>query len=77
MMTMAKRETITLTRQSVPNGLWLSTLSDPEVRELFGTDTIPTPWFNTTPLAFVVERLRAIPANDNVDIIFDGEIVGS
>ena len=73
---MKTRETITLTRQSVPNGLWLSTLSDPEVRELFGTDTIPTPYFNTASLKFVVERLRAIPANDNTDIIFDGEVVG-
>ena len=37
---------------------WLTRHSDPGVRELFGTDVIPTPYFAETPEAVVLAKLR-------------------
>jgi len=72
-------ETITLTRQSAPGGTWLATMSDPWVKELFGTDTLPTPFLATAPLYLIVEHLREMHTGGwyNVcpDIIFDGKVV--
>ena len=55
-------------------------MSDPWVRELFGTDTLPTPYLATAPLALIVEHLREMHTGGLYDvcpdIIFDGEVVG-
>ena len=39
---------------------WLCRSTDPAVRQLFHTDTLPTPWPPTTPAALVRSRLAGL-----------------
>jgi len=48
-------ETIRLHRNAV---LWSATFSDPEVVQLFGTDTIPTPYRAHMPAEFVCHQVQ-------------------
>lgn len=41
-------------------GAWVATFpGDAEILELFGTDTIPTPWHPNAPEEMVIEAIRA------------------
>ncbi len=43
------------------NGVWNARSTDPEVRRLFGTDTVPAPWTDKAPaekVRTVIERLN-------------------
>ena len=51
------RPTITLFRQA---GHWLAQHSDPTVREMFGTDTLPTAWADDTPARMVFARVAQL-----------------
>lgn len=39
---------------------WMSTDSDPQVRELFGTDTLPTPFLASSPASAVYDTIRQL-----------------
>lgn len=49
-------------------GVWKARFSgdDQEIRRLFGTDTLPTPFTSQTPAADVLERLKRLNPNDDV-----------
>ena len=42
------------------NAGWQAVWSDPQVKELFGTDTIPTAYTKTMPKSEVLRRVRAL-----------------
>ena len=50
------------------NNEWLSRHSDPEVRRLFGTDTIPTPYTGKSTAATILERIRALNPDRLVEV---------
>jgi len=39
---------------------WRAKHSNPEVRSLFGTDTLPTPYLAATPRAAVIEAISKL-----------------
>lgn len=41
------------------NGQWLAKHSDKQVKELFGTDILPTPYFDTLPAEVVLREVAA------------------
>ena len=44
------------------NGHWMAKHTDPDVRRLFGTDTIPTPYLNgCDPIALQLEITKLNP----------------
>lgn len=51
-----KKDTITLRCNQI---LWFATFSDPSVKEVCGTDTLPTPYRATTPGRIVQEGIQA------------------
>ena len=52
---------------------WRVTMPDsPDVKELFGTDTLPTAFRATMPVAQVLAQLKAIPENATFDIQLAG-----
>lgn len=53
---MLTRHTITLHRNQV---LWSATFSDPEVRKVCGTDTLPTPFRAVTAPESVLAAIQA------------------
>lgn len=48
---------ITLFKQ---NGSWMARSTNPRVKELFGTDTIPTAFTDAAPHAEVIARIREL-----------------
>jgi hypothetical protein len=41
------------------NGCWMARCSEPEITELFGTDTIPTPYTSDYPASRVQHEVQA------------------
>jgi hypothetical protein len=48
------------------NGAYLMKTNNPEIFELFGTDTLPTPFTTETPLAVVLEKIKALNPDAHV-----------
>ena len=40
------------------NDHWFCRYGDPEIKSIFGTDTIPTPWFGAAKGVEVIEFMR-------------------
>ena len=47
-------------RDSVGDSMWMSRWSDTEVRDLFGTDVLPTAYRTSTPLETVLQKIRGL-----------------
>lgn len=47
--------TITLT---LVDGNWMAQHSDPQVKRLFGTDTLPTPFTSQADVSMVLRKIR-------------------
>lgn len=48
---------------------WMSRNSDPEVKRLFGTDTIPTAYRAACPAETVLRSIQALNPTTNVTIL--------
>lgn len=57
----------TITIRKGSDGFYEGTFSDPEVRELFGTDTLPTPYGVTMPIDRVLSNIARL--NVGVEVI--------
>ena len=42
---------------SIRDGTWHATFTDPEIRRLFGTDTLPTPYTSRAPAETVLAEV--------------------
>ena len=42
---------------AVRDGTWHATFTDPEIRRLFGTDTLPTPYTSRAPAETVLAEV--------------------
>jgi len=51
--------------------VWYATSTDPVVRELFGTDTLPTPWLAAADGLEVMERIQGL--NPGVRVVLKQE----
>ena len=49
---------------------WVTVHTDPEVKELFGTNTLPTPYNSSVDRHFVMAEL--IKANPDREVIYRG-----
>lgn len=57
---MTATQTITLFRL---DGYWMARHSDPMVKQLFGTDILPTPYSSASPSRAVKERIEELNPN--------------
>lgn len=58
----------------VEDGGWMSRDSDPEVKRLFGTDTLPTPFSIATPASHVLSVIQEL--NPGVEVRLLQEVSG-
>ena len=42
------------------DGCWMAKCSEPQILDIFGTDTIPTPYTYQTPMSFVLAQIQAL-----------------
>jgi len=50
------------------SGVWLVKTDDPKVMELFGTDTLPAPFSDSTPWETVLSTIRKLNPNNVVTL---------
>lgn len=50
----------------IENGIWMSQDNDQETFELFGTNTLPTPFFASMPAETVLQKIKALNPDKKV-----------